>query len=67
MFQIRFLESDRKLNVDPLSSLDLLELDRKIISDSLPSPASPTILTLSPNLESEDKQASELDDGKQLE
>ena len=64
MFRIRFLESDRKLNVDPLSSLDLLELDRKIISDSLPSPASPTIL---PNLESEDKQASELDDDKQLE
>jgi hypothetical protein len=65
MFRIRFLESDKKLNVNQF--IRLVGVDRKIISDSLPSPASPTILTLSPNLGLEDKQASELDDDKQLE
>jgi hypothetical protein len=65
MFRIRFLESDKKLNVNQF--IRLVGVDRKIISDSLPSHASPTILTLSPNLGLEDKQASELDDDKQLE
>ena len=38
-----FLESDRKLNGDSLSWLDLLELDRKINSYPLPSLLSPMI------------------------
>ena len=61
-----FLDLDRKLNGDPLTSMHLFELDRKLNSDPIPSPASPSIQKLSPIIELEDKQACEIDDDQQL-
>ena len=51
----------------PLTAVHSSELDRKINSDPIPSPASPSIQKLFPIIELEDKQASEIDDDQQLE
>jgi len=48
------------------SEPDFLDSDRKLNSDPIPSPASPSIQKLSPIIELEDKQACEIDDDQQL-
>ena len=48
------------------SEPEFLDSDRKLNSDPIPSPASPSIQKLSPIIELEDKQACEIDDDQQL-